>query len=502
MGAAKMFKRVLPRSLTGQIVLLLVVAVLASQTANLAFMADERRLAVHAAAREQVLERTASIVRLLAETPPRLHGGLLQAVSTRTVRFRLDSESALSAAPAGGVDRFIEQRLGRLIGDRAIEVRARVREPFRVPGWDDEFEHGPRSMHRRMHPEAGRFDDDDDDDDDDDEYEHQPMRHRGAPPYPWWERPPRFLEIALSVHTAAGPWLNVETALPLPRPPWGRTLTWAAIVVLGLSGVAVLMVRRVTRPMRKLAAAAEKAGMGERMEPLDEEGPEDVRETTRAFNRMHERLSRFVEDRTRLLAAISHDLRTPITTLRLRAEFIEDEETRRKVLETLDEMQRMADATLDFAREEAAAEDTRTVDLAALIGSLVDDLADLGHDAVFEAATAVVYACRPVALKRALRNLVENAATYGGRARVGLAETGHDIVITVDDDGPGIPEADLEGVFKPFVRLEASRSHDTGGIGLGLAIARSIVRGHGGDIGLENRAGGGLRATVRLPKGG
>jgi signal transduction histidine kinase len=215
---------------------------------------------------------------------------------------------------------------------------------------------------------------------------------------------------------------------------------------------------------------------------------------------MHARLQRFVQDRTRMLAAISHDLRTPITSLRLRAEFIEDEEIRQKILETLEDMQRMAEATLAFAREEAAKEDTRRVDLAALVDSVCADLADMGQDVTFAGPERSPWRGRPSSLKRALSNLIENAVTYGERARVALAAGDQEWRIVIDDDGPGIPAADVERVFAPYVRLEESRNPETGGVGLGMAISRSIIRGHGGDITLANRPEGGLRITVRLPK--
>jgi signal transduction histidine kinase len=273
-----------------------------------------------------------------------------------------------------------------------------------------------------------------------------------------------------------------------------------AVMAALLSLIVIVMVRRITRPMAALAASAERLGRGEVVPALAESGPLDIRQTTRAFNRMGGRLQRFVQDRTRMLAAISHDLRTPITTLRLRAEFVEDEETRAKILETLDEMQRMTEATLAFAREEAAAEDTRTVDLAALVDSVCADLADLGQDVAFAGPERAPYACRPVSLKRAVRNLIENAVAYGERARVTLEPVADSFRIVIEDDGPGIPEAEFERAFAPFVRLEESRSPETGGIGLGMAIARSIVRGHGGDITLANRQVGGLRAVIHLPR--
>jgi signal transduction histidine kinase len=202
-----------------------------------------------------------------------------------------------------------------------------------------------------------------------------------------------------------------------------------------------------------------------------------------------------------MLAAISHDLRTPLTSLRLRAEFVTDEETREKLLGTIEEMQAMTEATLVFAREEATGEPTRTVDLAALLESLCADLADLGWSVSFAEAEPMAYRCRADALRRALRNLIENAVRYGGQARVALGASADGIEITIDDDGPGIPPQDLERVFQPFVRLELSRNRSTGGVGLGLAIARGIIRAHGGDILLANRPHG-LRALLRLPRAG
>jgi signal transduction histidine kinase len=213
---------------------------------------------------------------------------------------------------------------------------------------------------------------------------------------------------------------------------------------------------------------------------------------------MQARLHRFVDDRTRMLAALGHDLRTPLTSLRLRAEFVADEELRDRMLSTIAEIQGMSEATLAFAREEATVESTRTVDLSALVASLCDDLAEIGCSVSFVEMPKISYRCRPDALRRAFRNLVENAVRYGDRARVSLVRNADTIEIVVEDDGPGIPDGATEQVFAPFFRLESSRNRETGGVGLGLSIARTIVRRHGGDIDLRNQATG-LRATVRLP---
>lgn len=274
------------------------------------------------------------------------------------------------------------------------------------------------------------------------------------------------------------------------------TFLFSALVI---AAVAVLAARRIVRPMRSLAAAASRFGLGETVDDLPEEGPVETRETVRAFNLMRGRLDRYLRERTAMLAAVSHDLRTPITSLRLHAEFVESQKTKMKIYAALDEMQRMIEDTLAFIREDMQREETRKVDLNALIDSVAADLSELGHDIEVIESNRVLVACRPVALRRALRNLMENAATYGSRGTVRTEKDDTAIRVFIEDEGQGIPEADLERVFDPFVRLETSRNRDTGGSGLGLAIARSIVRGHGGGVLLGNRAKGGLRATVVLP---
>ena len=290
---------------------------------------------------------------------------------------------------------------------------------------------------------------------------------------------------------------------PPGAPAWGPAFVAVFLLsALCIAAVAVFTARRLAKPMRALAAAAGRLGRGEAVDDLPEAGTVETRETVRAFNLMRARLDRYVRHRTAMLAAVSHDLRTPVTSLRLHAEFVEDAETRAKILAALDEMQRMTEDALAFIREDMQREETRTVDLHALVDSVAADLAELGRDITVAESGRTLVACRPAALRRALRNLLENAAAYGGRATVGIERDDAQTCVVVEDEGPGIPEADLERVFEPFVRLEASRSRDTGGSGLGLAIARSIVRGHGGDIVLTNRAEGGLRATVALPGAG
>jgi signal transduction histidine kinase len=263
-------------------------------------------------------------------------------------------------------------------------------------------------------------------------------------------------------------------------------------------------VRRLTRPVRDLAEAADRLGRDVNAPPLPENGPTEVATAAHAFNTMAERIRRFVSDRTQMLAAIGHDLKTPITRLKLRAELLDDDEQRRKIIGDLEEMEAMIAATLAFARDDAAAEPSVRLDLAALCRTVLDEAADANPELADHIAYAgpehLAVRARPVALKRALANLVGNAIVYGGSARLSLQEASPGQVrIAIDDDGPGVPEDELEGVFQPFRRLEASRNRETGGTGLGLTIARNILRAHGGDVVLGNRQGGGLTALATMP---
>lgn len=299
-------------------------------------------------------------------------------------------------------------------------------------------------------------------------------------------------------------WLNLRVEMLPPRPWHSETFLIAfALMTLTAAGLTLWAVRRLTRPVRDLAEAADRLGRDVNAHPLPENGPAEVATAARAFNTMAERIRRFVGDRTQMIAAIGHDLKTPITRLKLRAELLDDEEQRRKILADLEEMEAMIGATLAFARDDAAAEPSVPVDLAALCRTVLDEAAD----AAPELAEAITYAgpehltvrARSVALKRALANLVGNALAYGGAARLTLAPGAGQIRITIEDDGPGVPDHELESVFQPFRRLESSRNRETGGTGLGLPIARNILRAHGGDVVLRNRLKGGLAAVATLP---
>jgi signal transduction histidine kinase len=220
-----------------------------------------------------------------------------------------------------------------------------------------------------------------------------------------------------------------------------------------------------------------------------------------AFNRMQARIDRLIADRTQALAAVSHDLRTPLARMRLRAGFVEDPAAARALDADIDEMEAMIEATLAYLSGDATVEERRPADLVAMLETIVDDAADAGASVTYEGPAQARHPCAPVTLKRAFANLVDNAVKHGGgRVTVRLADGGEALVVTVEDDGPGIPVAEHDSVFEPFRRLETSRNRGTGGTGLGLTIARRAVEAHGGTITLRNRDGGGLSVGVTLPR--
>ena len=290
----------------------------------------------------------------------------------------------------------------------------------------------------------------------------------------------------------------------IPQEPLSRIESLLPRLLLNLAIFAMLgavAVRAITRSLERLARAAEQVRAEPEGEPLPEQGPSEVRSVIQAFNRMRLDLRSYVLERARMLGAISHDLQTPITRMRLRAEMIEDAESRAKFVRDLDEMDAMAGSTLELFKSLGSDPQRQRLDVGALLGSLCEDWADTGRDVTMQGLAHSPYLCHPQALRRCLDNLIENALRYGERARLSIEDDTEVLRILVRDEGPGIPEQDLERVFEPFFRLEQSRNRDSGGTGLGLSIARNIARWHGGDIHLRNAPDGkGLIAELVLPR--
>jgi signal transduction histidine kinase len=451
------------RSLRGQLVLLVVAALAVAQVISLWLFADERSLAVRAALGFEAAGRAANVARLIEEAPRDLHPSILRAANSPLVRFELSDEPGVQHTDHsdGGV---VEARIRTLLDDNfSRDIRVELHE---IQGQILPLPHlspGMAEMHKAM------------------------MRGELS-----------AIEMNLSIAVEGSRWLNVGTRFERPPIQW----PFYSMLTFTLSAGAILIVvfwfvmTRLLGPLRQLVGAADKLGRGEDVAELPVVGPTEVRDLTHTFNHMQDRLTRFVADRTRLLAALGHDLRSPLTAMRVRAEMVDDDETRDSLVASVEEMQSMVEATLTFARGLAGSEDPEVVNVDAFLEDLRQDMVvpfDTEGDSAYDARM------RPHAMRRALRNVIENAVRYGGSAHVRHGMANGEVFITIDDDGPGIPATELERVFDPFFRLEQSRSLETGGHGLGLSIARTIVRAHGGEISLSNREAGGLRTTITIP---
>jgi two-component system OmpR family sensor kinase len=340
----------------------------------------------------------------------------------------------------------------------------------------------------------------------------EPLRFRlfSSPPMDIQHHgPPRFLEGAhddhllmapfkVAVRQADGHWLIASTRDPFPNEWQRRILLWSVLSAVALAPVAYLFARRLAAPIGVFAAAAERLGRDPGAPPLRLQGPPEVQQAAVAFNDMQRRLRRYVDDRTALVGAVAHDMRTPLTRLRFRIEGA-PADLRDKMIADVDQMDAMISSALAFVRDATQPCQRQRLELSSLVESVADEMAETGLDVVAESAGPVVIDGDPVALRRLVTNLLGNAVKFGARARARVYAEGGHAVIEVDDDGPGIPERHRERVFEPFQRGEPSRSRETGGAGLGLAVVRSVARAHGGEATVANRADGGLRASARLP---
>lgn len=308
-------------------------------------------------------------------------------------------------------------------------------------------------------------------------------------------------ELVMAVELPGRGWLVLSA-------PWLRAAGWLFWQLLGQTLILYVIVlvpvlwaaRHISRPLQALAGAARDFAPGIDHAPLIERGPQDVRAVTTAFNALRLRVSAMLDEKDRMLGAIGHDLRTPLAALRVRIESVEDEADRARMAETIDEMNHMLDDILSLARLGRPNEPLADVDLGSLVDAVVEDFRALGAPVDMAEASRVTLRLRASLMRRAIRNLIENAVKYGERARVQITEAPGSVAVVVADDGPGIPPERLDAVLTPFTRLEESRNRETGGIGLGLALARAIVQNAGGELTLVNRPGGGLDATITLPR--
>lgn len=435
-------KFLLPRSLFGRMVLILLTGLIMAESLCLAIHRYERSQMMIRSSSMLAAERIADIVKPLDSIDPAMRKTFLD-VFRETNWLVTVEEKSVEFTPSGWVDdtdnQILRSNLNELLGERY---------PFRL--MVNETINGAFLVQVRLHDGA-----------------------RTA------------IQFRLPDESAAWP---------------SRMLLQLIILAISVLGISLIAVRLLTRPLLRLANAAEELGNDIHRAPLDERGPIEVSRAAHAFNTMQARLVSYIRDRTRLLAAISHDLKTPITRLRLRTELLDDSILRAKFEADLNDMESMIITTMEFMRGAEQQEALQPVDIMALLESLQADAQEAKHEVSIQGAALSPYPGRPVALKRCLSNLIDNAIKYGKSAMIQVEDNVNQLTVVIRDEGPGIPEDQQEQVFEPFFRLEESRSRASGGMGLGLSIARNIAQAHGGSLLLKNASGGGLEAILTLPR--
>lgn len=454
-----------PQSLAGQLIILLVLILLVGQLVSFWLLADERRERLYEARIHHGLQRLISTAELLAHLPESVHPQLLATLSNPALELTLTAEPLVTAQTAADLSQ-LHPRLSRDLPLQELPLNLHLLD---VPTDTDCTGLSPDTRDRET-------------------------RRRY-----WRECQPR-IEASIKLDEAFG-WLNLHQTRDRSSPPWPARL-WISLLVSGLLAALLigLVVRRLTNPLQELATAAAHFGLG-KQQPVDEKGPSDLREVIQAFNRMQEKVGSQLEERAYLLAALSHDLRTPLTQMRLRLELLPESEDKERLLASLSSVQQLTETSLDFVRG-SQGEAGRKLDLNSLLSSLVDDYREKGEAVQLIESRRRVYFGRPQAIRRAVQNLVDNALKYAGQAEVKLLNRPDKLVVRVADRGPGIPAEEKKKVFTPFYRMEASRSTETGGSGLGLSIARHLVEQEGGQLFLREWEDGssGLIAEINLPE--
>jgi signal transduction histidine kinase len=327
-----------------------------------------------------------------------------------------------------------------------------------------------------------------------------PGRTGSVPPGILYDRSRPLAPYMLAVQLNDGSWLVFSVMKRTWGMPWAnRWMIWLCFLAASITVVTAFAARQFSRPIERLAAAVRQFGLNPRAPPIAEAGPRELQQVIETFNAMQAQIQKFVAYRTMMLAAISHDLRTPLTRMRLRGEFIDDQEQQARLFRDVDEMQNMVDEALAFFRDDASVEETTSFDLPHVLLTVANDYADQAVDIGYVGPAHVVYRGRPFTLKRAFTNLIDNAVKYGKHPEIELSCGEMALVVAIRDRGPGIPADALENVFRPYYRIDGSRNRTSGGVGLGLTVAQAIVHGHGGEIILQNRPEGGLEARIVLP---
>lgn len=462
----------LPKSLSGRTVVLLVSGLIATHIVTLLVLSEDRVESLTRTEEQHIAQHIASIANIVSNVPNEWRDRIVRSSDGHLFNVRITETSSNKTIQSTGTS---TSTLGDLL---LRQVRPNTNEPISVDISDvDPGNTAPArdSWRRWLESRLSRL-----------AYGHD-----------------RDQAVLVSIPLSDGQRLSFSTSMPMASAPgWERQLAVTGAFLVIVLMLSLWAIRKMSRPLALFANAATTFARNVYAPSLPETGPSEVREAARAFNNMQKRVLQTIEARAYMLGSISHDLRTPLTTIRLRAEDLADSEARRRILASIEEMDTMLASTLTFAREGTAQEELQATDIGSLLEAICSDFSDTGHQVTLVVNSTIVAACRPLALKRALSNLIDNALKYGERANVVANVKDGMIDISITDQGPGIPSEELERIFQPFYRLENSRNRNTGGMGLGLAIAQMAVDMHGGSIQLENRReAAGLCVRVLLPMG-
>jgi len=463
-----MISKLLPKSLVGQISLIMLIGVLLILSVTLQFFSDDRQRALNFVSSDSTLERVSSLITILNSTPIGLHDEIISASQSRGFRLSLDSQAVVKKAGSTA----LADKLAVLLSDPEVEDIRIIAANIKLP---DKKIYPPRI--EKMKNSDRRWKD-------------------------------KFKsKLSGSILLSDNHWLNFRSAIDdeIVRVPMG-TILWVVLYTLLILSTMAWTVKRALKPIEVLATVAKKVGSERDFKNITEVGPSEVIPAIVAFNQMQANLSTFIDDRGKMLAAISHDLRTPITSLRLRLEFIEAGEDRDRMLHTVHQMEKMLKATLDFAKDDAQKEAKQELEVVSLLTTICDDYRDRGVDIHLKSVNKLIFRLWPVAFQRVIENIINNSLVYGKDASGKVSITidvivdNEKLMITLSDTGAGIDEAEFEEVIKPFVRLDKARDTQDSSVGLGLAISHSIVQAHAGSMTFSNSETGGFSVHICLPK--
>lgn len=463
-----MFNKLLPKSLVGQISLIMLMGVLLILSVSMQLYSGDRQRALDFVSSGSALERVSSLITILHNTPVNLHEDIISASQGRGFYLSLDNKAIVE-------DRTLSPLTTKLKGLIAVAEIKDVRiisASIERPRKNKVLRHQRESIRDKMK-----------------------------------KRPHFNLKLTGSILLADQHWLNFSSAvdekaghIPL------QTILLITFFTLLILITMAWTVKHALKPIATLAAVAKKVGSERDFKHMAEVGPSEVLPTISAFNQMQTNLSTFIDDRSKMLAAISHDLRTPITSLRLRLEFIEAGEDKERMLQTVNQMENMLKSTLDFAKDDAQKEAKQELEVISLITTICDDYRDRGLDIRLKSVNKLIFRLWPVAFQRVIENLINNSLAYGKDASGKVCITieimleAESLILTLSDTGEGIDETLFEEVIKPFVRLDKARDTQDSSVGLGLAISNSIIQAHAGKMTFSNLEAGGLSIHICLPK--